>query len=123
DDYTSQHEGNEDLAPFIEGLKSAKAQLQEATQWLMQNGMSNFNNAGASSNDYLHLFGLTALAYMWAQMAEVAMEKSGSGDPYYDTKVKTGRYFMDRILPDTAAHLAKVKSGADTMMALDAEDF
>jgi alkylation response protein AidB-like acyl-CoA dehydrogenase len=123
DDYISEREGNEELAPFTEGLKSAKAQLQEATQWLMQNGMTNFNNAGASSNDYLHLFGLTALAYMWAQMAEVAMEKSGSGDPFYDTKVKTGRYFMDRILPETAAHLAKVKAGADTMMALDADAF
>ncbi|MEL6753397.1 MAG: acyl-CoA dehydrogenase C-terminal domain-containing protein, partial [Pseudomonadota bacterium] len=117
DDYISEREGNDALAPFIEGLKAAKAQLQEATQWLMQNGMTNFNNAGASSNDYLHLFGLTALAYMWAQMAEVAMDKAGSNDPFYETKVKTGRYFMDRILPETAAHLAKVKAGADTMMA------
>ncbi|MEL6663271.1 MAG: acyl-CoA dehydrogenase C-terminal domain-containing protein [Pseudomonadota bacterium] len=123
DDYISEREGNDALAPFIEGLKAAKAQLQEATQWLMQNGMTNFNNAGASSNDYLHLFGLTALAYMWAQMAEVAMDKAGSNDPFYETKVKTGRYFMDRILPETAAHLAKVKAGADTMMALDAEAF
>ncbi|MEM1106666.1 MAG: acyl-CoA dehydrogenase C-terminal domain-containing protein [Pseudomonadota bacterium] len=123
DDYTASRQDNENLAPFIEGLKSAKAQLQEATQWLMQNGMTNFNNAGASSNDYLHLFGLTALAYMWAQMAEVAMEKNDGGDPFYDTKVKTGRYFMDRLLPDTAAHLAKVKAGSDTMMALDAEAF
>ncbi|MEL6956356.1 MAG: acyl-CoA dehydrogenase C-terminal domain-containing protein [Pseudomonadota bacterium] len=123
DDYISEREGNDALAPFIEGLKAAKAQLQEATQWLMQNGMTNFNNAGASSNDYLHLFGLTALAYMWAQMAEVAMDKAGSNDPFYETKVKTGRYFMDRILPETAAHLAKVKAGADTMMALDADAF
>jgi len=123
DDYISEREGNEELAPFIEGLKSAKLQLQEATQWLMQNGMTNFNNAGASSNDYLHLFGLTALAYMWAQMAEIALEKTDGSDPFYDTKVQTGRYFMDRILPETAAHLAKVKAGADTMMALDADAF
>jgi len=123
DDYISEREDKAELAPFIEGLKSAKAQLQEATQWLMQNGMTNFNNAGASSNDYLHLFGLTALAYMWAQMAEVALEKTDGSDPFYDTKVQTGRYFMDRILPETAAHLAKVKAGADTMMALDADAF
>ena len=30
---------------------------------------------------------------------------------------------MDRILPEAAAHLAKVKAGADAMMALEAEHF
>ena len=90
--------------------------------WLMQNGMSDFNNAGASSHDYLHLFGLTALAFMWAQMAKAASEKTG-GDPYYDRKLKTGRYFVDRLLPDGTALLAKVKTGAASMMALEADAF
>ncbi|MEO1472826.1 MAG: acyl-CoA dehydrogenase C-terminal domain-containing protein [Pseudomonadota bacterium] len=123
DDFIGENEGNEELAPFIEGLKSAKAQLQDGTTWLMQNGMSNFDNAGAASSDYLQLFGLTALAYMWAMTAKVSLEKKGEGDPFYDTKLKTGRYYMDRVLPEAAAHLAKVKTGADAMMALDAEEF
>ncbi|MEZ5952813.1 MAG: acyl-CoA dehydrogenase C-terminal domain-containing protein [Hyphomonas sp.] len=122
DDFVATHEGNEDLKPFLDGLQSIKAELQEATMWLMQNGMSDFNNAGASSHDYLHLFGLTALAFMWARMAKVALEKKGS-DPFYETKLKTGRYFIDRMLPDGAAHLAKVKTGAASMMALEAEAF
>ncbi|RIJ17471.1 acyl-CoA dehydrogenase [Henriciella mobilis] len=122
DDFIGANEDNEDLAPFIEGLKDAKAKLQDGTTWLMQNGMSNFNNAGAASTDYLHLFGLTALAYMWAKMAKTAVEKRGS-DPYYDDKLVTGRYYISRILPETAAHLAKLKTGADPLMALDAERF
>jgi hypothetical protein len=89
----------------------------------MENGMSNFDNAGAASHDYLQLFGLTALAYMWAQMADVAIGKSASGDPFYEDKLTTGRYFVDRILPEAASHLAKVKAGADAMMALPAERF
>ena len=83
DDFIGSNEGNAELAPFLEGLASAKAQLQEGTTWLMQNGMTDFNNAGAASTDYLQLFGLTALAYMWAQMAKVALEKRGN-DPFYD---------------------------------------
>jgi hypothetical protein len=59
DDFIGTHEGNADLAPFLEGLKTAKAQLQDGTNWLMQNGMTDFNNAGAASSDYLQLFGLT----------------------------------------------------------------
>ncbi|HPE48620.1 MAG TPA: acyl-CoA dehydrogenase C-terminal domain-containing protein [Hyphomonas sp.] len=122
DDFVSANEGNEALKPFTDGLQTVKGELQEATMWLMQNGMSDFNNAGAASHDYLHLFGLTALAFMWAQMAKAASEKTG-GDPYYDRKLKTGRYFVDRLLPDGTALLAKVKTGAASMMALEADAF
>src|SRR3712207_6880494 len=45
------------------------------SMWLMQNGLANPDNAGAASSDYLHLFGLTALAYMWALMAKAAQEQ------------------------------------------------
>ncbi|MEM7766603.1 MAG: acyl-CoA dehydrogenase C-terminal domain-containing protein [Pseudomonadota bacterium] len=123
DDYIAEHQNDEALAPFIEGLKSAKAQLQDATNWLMQNGMANFNNAGAASSDYLQLFGLTALTYMWARMAEVSLEKQGTGDPFYDDKLVTGRYYIERVLPEAAAYLAKLKTGADAMMALPADRF
>ena len=122
DDFISANEGNADMQMFLEGLSQVKGELQEATMWLMQNGMSDFNNAGASSHDYLHLFGLTALAFMWAQMAKVALEKQGD-DPFYATKLKTARYFVDRLLPDGAAHLAKVKTGAASLMALEEEAF
>lgn len=93
--------------------------------WLMQNGMQNPDNAGAASTDYLHLFGLTALAYMWALMARTAQTKiaSGDADPFHAAKLTTGRYYAERILPDTAGHLAKLKTGAATMMELPAEAF
>ena len=93
--------------------------------WLMQNGMQNPDNAGAASTDYLHIFGLTALAYMWAQMAVAAQKQvdAGSTDPFYANKLATGRYFVERILPDARAHLKKLKSGAEVLMALPAEAF
>jgi hypothetical protein len=73
--------------------------------------------------DYLHLFGLTALAYMWALMAKAALPKAGDPDPFYADKLATGRYFIDRVLPDSTSHLAKLKTGSKTMMALKAEAF
>ena len=117
--------GDETLRPFSDGLAAAKAQLQEATLWLMQNGMSNPDNAGAASNDYLHLFGLTALAYMWRLMAKAAAEKvaGGDADPFYANKLVVGRHFLERILPQAAAHLARLKAGSATLMALPAEAF
>ncbi|WP_396595477.1 acyl-CoA dehydrogenase C-terminal domain-containing protein [Brevundimonas sp. R86498] len=113
------------VKPFVDGLADAKTKLQEATMWLMQNGMQNPDNAGAASTDYLNLFGLTALAYMWAQMAKAAQAKvdEGTTDPFYVTKLQTGRYFVERILPDAQGHLVKLKTGADVLMQMPAEAF
>jgi alkylation response protein AidB-like acyl-CoA dehydrogenase len=114
-----------EMKPFVEALARAKGELQEATMWLMQNGLANPDNAGAASTDYLHLFGLTALGYMWALQAKAALGKiaAGSADPFYETKLVIGRYYMDRVLPETASRLAKLKTGSDLLMKLPAEAF
>ncbi len=122
DEFVHENESNPDMKPFLDGLQKVRGELQDATTWLMQNGMSDFNNAGASSHDYLHLFGLTGLALMWAKMAKVALEKKGA-EPFYEEKLLTGLYFVDRMVPDGASHLAKVKTGATSIMALPAEMF
>ena len=125
DAFVAENGADGPIKPFVDGLADAKKKLQEGTMWLMQNGMQNPDNAGAASTDYLHIFGLTALAYMWAQMAKAAQAKidAGDTDPFYANKLMTGRYFVERILPDTGAHLAKLKTGADVLMAMPAEAF
>ncbi len=125
-------EANKDeaaLAPYCEPLKNALDHLQQATMWFMNNAMAKPDNAGAGSTDYMHLFGLVGLAYMWARIAAVAqagLADGGSDDrppEFYETKLALGRFFMERILPETAAHLARITSGADTMMGVPAEAF
>jgi alkylation response protein AidB-like acyl-CoA dehydrogenase len=125
DAFVAQNEKDEGLAPFVAGLADAKAKLQEGTLWLMQNGLMNPDNAGAASTDYMHLFGLTALSYMWALIAKTCQARiaAGDSDPFYETKVVLGRYYMQRILPDAHAHLAKLTSGSELTMALPAEAF
>jgi alkylation response protein AidB-like acyl-CoA dehydrogenase len=126
DDFVHNHEDDADLKEFVDALKVAKGQLQDGTMWLMQNGMTNFDNAGAASHDFLNLFGIAALTYMWALQAKAALaakKNGGASDPYFDAKLATGRYFLARVTPDAGAHLAKLKSGADPVMALAAEAF
>ena len=60
---------------------------------------------------------------MWGRMAKAALDKQGSGDRFYSDKLLTARYFFDRVLPDAASHLAKVKTGAGPVMALGADAF
>eukprot|EP01037_Dinobryon_pediforme_P018457 gene18457-18733_t len=125
DAFVAENVSDAGLAPFVTGLKDAKDKLQDATMWLMQNGLANPDNAGAASTDYLHLFGLTSLAYMWAKLAKAANAKIAAGDtdPFYANKLIVGRYFLERILPDAASHVVKLKAGAEVMMALPADAF
>ena len=125
DGFVAAHSGEGALAPFIAGLADAKGQLQEATLWLMQNGPANPDNAGAASKDYLELFGLTGLAWMWALMAKAALAKLAAGetDRFHADKLTVGRYFLARVLPDAWACLVKLKSGAAPVMALPSDAF
>jgi alkylation response protein AidB-like acyl-CoA dehydrogenase len=125
DEFIAARKDKPALAPFVSGLETAKGHLKDATDWLMNNALTNFDNAGAASTDYLTLFGHVCLAYMWAQMAEAAQARieEGSDDPFYRTKLATGRYFVARTLPETASLLAKVQAGAEPVMALSAEEF
>jgi alkylation response protein AidB-like acyl-CoA dehydrogenase len=125
-DFCEEHRSDEKMAPFTKALKKGLNDLYTATMWLMQNGMKNPDDAGAASTDYLHLSGLVALGYMWCRMVKVAQEKLGDGGEakdLYENKITTGRYFMERVMPETAAHVARISSGSATMMALPAEAF
>ena len=124
DQWSADNKGQSDvLDGYIDQLGASKKELEEATQWLAQNAMSNFDNAAAGSHDYLHMFGLVAIGYMWLMMTKEALEREGDSDPFYKNKLITARYFFERVLPESSAHLAKLKTGAESMMALDAEAF
>jgi alkylation response protein AidB-like acyl-CoA dehydrogenase len=114
------------LEPFVVGIKSASKDLQTAVMYFMKNGTKTPHNALAGSNDFLHLLGHVCLGLMWGEMAKaacVALETNRQDRAFYETKLTTGKYYMTRQLPATALHLARITSGGDTVMALDAETF
>ncbi len=111
---------------FLEPLKAASKDLQSAGMYFVQNGMKNPNNALSGSYDFMHLFGHVCLGLMWARMAKAAADglASGSGDAdFLKAKIETGRFYMARQLPATKLHLARIESGATSVMALDAANF
>ena len=111
---------------FLGPLKAASKDLQAAGMYFVQNGMKNPNNALAGSYDFMHMFGHVCLGLMWARMGKASVEalKNGADDAaFHETKIKTGRYYMARQLPATALHLARIQSGADTVMGLSEDQF
>ena len=109
------------MKPFVTPLGVALGHLQQASMWFMQNAMAKPDNAGAGATDYLQMFGLVALGYMWCLIAQAALAKQA--DARMKAKLITARFFMERVLPETAAQLARIKSVADAVMELPDEAF
>ena len=124
--FIKENESNEALnKDFLNPLKAASKDLQAAGMYFMQNATKP-NNALSGSYDFMHMMGHVCLGLMWARMAKAAMEalESGASDTaFYETKIATGRYYMARQLPATAMHLARINTGGDTVMALEAANF
>jgi alkylation response protein AidB-like acyl-CoA dehydrogenase len=126
-DFIKEHEGDEVLKrDFLDPLKAASKDLQAAMMVFMEQGLKNPDAALAGSSDFMHMFGHVCLGFMWARMARAAQAAlaEGRGDAtFHRTKLATGRYYMARQLPATAMHLARIRSGAEPVMALAAEAF
>ncbi len=118
--------GDARLADFAERLEKAAGELKAATMWFMQNGLMNPNNVGAGAHSYMHIMGIVALGLMWLRMmrASIAALDAGTGNAvFYETKLKTARYFAERIMPDAGALRRKIEAGSEAIMALEPELF
>jgi len=115
-----------ETAAVAEALEKANQQLQAATMWLMQNAMTNPNNAGAAAYAYMHIMGIVAVGMMWLRMARAAQEQiaAGTGNAaYLKAKLVTARYFAERIMPEAGALRRKIEGGAEALMELPPEAF
>jgi acyl-CoA dehydrogenase len=124
--FCQENANDENLKGFVAPLQQGLGHLQQATMWFMQNAMAKPDNAGAGATDYMHLFGLVAMGYMWAKMAKAAQARKAEGNGVadkMDAKLVTGRFFMERMMPETGTRLARISTGGDAVMAMPAEMF
>jgi alkylation response protein AidB-like acyl-CoA dehydrogenase len=119
--FLSAHEGDERLAEFIMPVSAALDLLDNATRLLRDRAASMPEEASATATDYMELFALTALGYLWARMAMAALPKLD--DEFYRAKVATARFYMQRILPRTISLHAMISAGASPVMELDEASF
>ncbi len=107
------------LEEFEDGLRAAFARLQEATVWMVESGARDPEETAAGATDYLRLFALTAFASLWLRMAEACHDPGSTATPEFrQAKLATGRFFVRRILPETAALAEIVQSGKSAVAGI-----
>ena len=115
-----------ELQEFIEPLQALNKKWGELTLHIGTKAMENADEAGAASVDYLMFSGYSCLAYFWAKAAfkaRAALAAENSEGDFYEAKLKTARFYYQRILPRTSTCEAAILSGADNVMSLEVEAF
>ncbi len=115
--FLKDHERNDSLVEFTTPVAAAFDHLEDATRLLIERAQANAEEVGAAAVDYMRLFALTAVGYLFARAAEAALPKSH--EDFYRAKLATARFYMQRILPETASLHAKIVAGAAPVMELD----
>src|SRR5690554_1414301 len=122
DDFIADNSAAE-MAEFVQPLQAALENLKQLTAQVIANSKTNPNEVGAASVEYLHTFGYTAYAYMWARMARAALAVEQDGDGFYQAKLATARFYFKRLLPRVHSLSESVRAGSDVLFELDAAHF
>ena len=111
--------GDERMAEFTAPLAAASDLLTSLTMTLAQKGMADPEEAGAVASNYLNVFALTTLAFIWCKQVHAALDRT---DRLGRAKVKTARFFMHHVLPEIHGLAAIIKAGKATMMDFDEDE-
>ncbi|MEF7614926.1 acyl-CoA dehydrogenase C-terminal domain-containing protein [Aquincola sp. MAHUQ-54] len=110
---------SEEMQEFINPLADLGDKVTKLTTEIGMKAMRNPDEVGAAAVDYLRVAGHLVFAYFWARMAKVALEKQGSGDPFYTAKLHTARFYFAKLLPETAGLIRSCRAGLEPLMAMD----
>lgn len=96
-DFIHSRQDKAQLTPYITGLMSAATELEKATGYIVSLAATSPDSLGAASMAYMKLLGITALAWMWARMADIAITALTSNPKdadFYHAKLQTANFFM-----------------------------
>lgn len=126
-EFNDAHSADPNVGALVQSFARVVAALQLATVFIAQKSLSDPEEAGAASSDYLRMFGLVALGFMWVRAAKVAADKlptaSGEDAQFYTAKLATAKFYIERVLPQAGALLYVIKAGKAPTMGLDEAAF
>lgn len=116
---------NEQMAEFINPLADLADKMQKLTMELGMKALQNRDEVGAAAVPYLRVAGHFVFAYWFAVMAKVSQEAiaNGSTENFYKAKIMTARFYMNKLLPETAMLIRQARSGSASLMEMEADLF
>lgn len=112
--FIEEHSCDCRMDEFVNALQWALGCTRQAVA--AANGTALPDETRAVATDVLRLFGYVSVGYMWGRMAAVALAK-GADDhsDFYGSKLKTARFYMQKLLPQVAALLSIILTGGSSI--------
>jgi alkylation response protein AidB-like acyl-CoA dehydrogenase len=118
-EFVEEHGVDEKMLEFVNPLADLGDKVTKLTTEIGFKAMKNPDEVGAAAVDYLRVVGHLVFAYFWARMAKIALERQGSGDPFYAAKLHTARFYFAKLLPETAGLIRSARAGLEPLAAMD----
>jgi len=119
EEFIEEEGTNEAMQEFVNPLADLGGKVVKLTTELGMKAFGNQDEVGAAAVDYLRVVGHLMFAYFWARMARVALDRQGGGDPFYQAKLATARFYFAKLLPETAALIRTARAGLPTLAGMD----
>ncbi len=118
-EFVEEHGVDEKMLEFVNPLADLGDKVTKLTTEIGFKAMKNPDEVGAAAVDYLRVVGHLVFAYFWARMAKIALDRQGSGDPFYAAKLHTARFYFAKLLPETAGLIRSARAGLEPLAAMD----
>ncbi|WP_428415685.1 acyl-CoA dehydrogenase C-terminal domain-containing protein [Methylibium sp.] len=118
-DFVEEEGVVEAMQEFVNPLADLGDKVTRLTSELGMKAFGNADEVGGAAVDYLRVVGHLVFAYFFARSAKIALEKQGSGDPFYTAKLATARFYFAKLLPETAGLIRTARSGVQPLLAMD----
>ncbi len=118
-DFIEQEGVKPEMQEFVNPLAELGDKVQKLTMEIGMKAITDRDEIGAAATPYLRVVGHLIFAYFWARSARIALDKQATGDPFYQAKLATARFYFAKLLPETAWQIRSARAGAKSLMELD----
>ncbi len=128
DAFIAEHSDTSAMAAYLPALRECKQRLQKATAQLIEAAAQNPEEIGAASYAYMELVGLSLYCFMWQRIMAASLQLRERTDAGYETGwldglLRTGEFFLAKLLPKADALVAEIEAGSAPLMAMSADQF
>lgn len=124
--WLAEHSQDYVMQEFHQPLTQALQGWQALTESLIVRAMIDKDEVGGAAYDYLMYSGYVLLSIFWYRMAALSYQSLQQEDAqpgFYDSKIKTARFWFERMLPRAQMHAKVIQSPVDTLTSLDPQWF
>ena len=111
-DYLNSISSNTDLKLFLDQFNKSFDELLVTTDYLKTIDKNKIDEFNGPAVEFLNLFSYVAIGYIWLRLLEVSFrENKINSSEFINTKISTGTYFFNKVLPITSFLKENILSG------------